>query len=127
MSVLKVRDANGKWVGIPSIKGEAGNFEPHARQHAIDGDDTLTPADIGAADRDHTHTPDEIGAAHQDHSHTPAEIGAAESVHNHDEQYYTKDEMNNRLANISPWAYGTDDLEAGVSSLGTGRLYFVYE
>ena len=127
MSVLKVRDENGKWASIPSIKGEPGVFEPHARQHSIDGDDTSTPADIGAADLNHTHTPEEIGAAREDHTHTPNEIGAAKEIHNHDDLYYTKEEMELKLTNVRPWAYGTEDLEAGVSSLGTGRLYFVYE
>lgn len=47
--------------------------------------------------------------------------------HNHDERYYTKEEMLIKLANNQPWAYSTMDLEAGVDSLGQGRLYFVYE
>ena len=55
MNVLKIKDENGNWIGIPSIKGEKGDkgdtggFEAHAERHAIGGDDPITPASIGAA------------------------------------------------------------------------------
>ena len=49
-------------------------------------------------------TPEHIGAAPAGHTHTPERIGAAPA-----------------------YSYGTEDLEAGVSELKTGTLYFVYE
>lgn len=59
---------------------------------------------LGAAPADHTHTIEDLEAASVDHTHTAAEIGAAPA-----------------------YTYGTEDLEAGVSELTTGTLYFVYE
>ena len=93
MSVLKVRDENGKWVGIPSIKGEDGRIETHADRHKIGGEDELKPEDIGAASVHHAHSYSEVGASPVDHTHTPAEIGSAPVDHNHDERYFTKPEM----------------------------------
>lgn len=49
-------------------------------------------------------TPGNIGAAPASHKHTAADVGAAPA-----------------------YTYGTADLTAGVSSLETGKLYFVYE
>ncbi|MBQ3108296.1 MAG: BppU family phage baseplate upper protein [Clostridia bacterium] len=45
--------------GIP--RGRDGdNSLPHAAQHAVDGDDAVTPASIGAASAQHTHTLTEL-------------------------------------------------------------------
>lgn len=41
-----------------------------------------------------------------------------------DEFYY---EYQGQLGEAPPYTYGTEDLEAGVSKLETGKLYFVYE
>ena len=103
-------------------------FEKHSSRHAIGGEDAITPADIGAADRNHTHTLAELGAADVDHTHSPASIGAAEAGHNHDDRYYTEAEVDYLVGQRAlAYAWDTLDLEAGVSPLGTGRLYFVYE
>lgn len=77
MSVLRIKDKNGKWVGITTIQGEPGkgfdNLTPedigaasiedvraiekskaplnHASQHSTDGTDPITPADIGAVSK----------------------------------------------------------------------------
>ena len=102
-------------------------FADHSSRHAIGGADQLFPSDIGAASANHSHSPDEIGAAHAAHSHTPAEIGAAEADHNHDDRYYTKNEMEIKLVNAQPWTKSTEDLVAGVDTLASGRVYFVYE
>ena len=76
MSVLKIKDSKGRWVGIPSIRGEDGTVELHASEHEIGGRDELTPEMIGASRVDHSHTPDEVGAAPKVHTHTPTEVGA---------------------------------------------------
>lgn len=41
---------------------------------------------------------------------------------------YTKEEIDAKVDAKAPmYSYGTDDLEAGVSPLETGKLHFVYE
>ena len=129
MSVLKVRDANGKWVSIPSIKGEDGSVETHADRHRIGGEDQLRPKDIGAAEFNHTHSPFDCGAAPENHTHTPADIGASPIGHNHDERYYTETEVDNLLATRAPkHTWGTEDIEAGSPSAEPeGTLHLVVE
>ena len=156
MSVLKIQDEKGRWIGVPSIKGEAGQVVDHAERHAQGGFDEISPEMIGASRDDHTHTPEEIGASPADHTHsledlgaaseghthsleelgaaskghthTASEVGASPAGHNHDERYYTEAEVNALLATKAPaYTAGTEDLEAGVSPLASGTLYFVYE
>jgi len=58
-------------------------------------------------------TPESIGAA------TKAEVQTAQA---------TANEAKSLAGSKAPmYTYGTDDLEAGVSQLETGKLYFVYE
>ena len=109
MSILKIRDENGNWVCVPAMKGEKGDpggVDGHASQHAIWGDDPISPSDIGAASEMHAHSPEEIGAspaghshtaeelgvAKEGHSHTAEELGAATADHRHDDVYYSKEE-----------------------------------
>lgn len=52
MSILKIKDENGKWAGITTIKGDKGDpgdTVAHAHRHAKGGVDELTIEDIGAA------------------------------------------------------------------------------
>ena len=47
---------------------------------------------------------------------------------NPENNYVTKDEVADLIANAAPaYTYGTEDLEAGVTHLESGKLYFVYE
>ena len=109
MSILKIRDENGNWVCVPAMKGEKGEpggVDGHASQHAIWGDDPISPSDIGAASEMHAHSPEEIGAspaghshtaeelgvAKEGHSHTAEELGVATADHRHDDVYYSKEE-----------------------------------
>lgn len=120
MSVLKIKDENGKWVGVTSIKGEKGDKGDgagtiHASQHFANGDDPIKPSDIGAATAGHTHT--------------ASEVGASPAVHNHDERYYTEGEVDTKLGTKAPaYTYGTTDVQAGSASpYANGTLHFVYE
>lgn len=52
MSVLKIKDENGNWIGVTTIKGEKGEpggFVEHAEAHSSGGTDPITPESIGAA------------------------------------------------------------------------------
>lgn len=129
MSILKIKDENGNWVGIPSIKGDkgdSGDTVAHAHRHARGGVDELTPEAIGAADLVHFHSPEEIGAATAEHTHTPesigaspkghthtaSEVGASPEGHNHDERYYTEAEVNQLLEGKAE----TDEVNASLSA-----------
>lgn len=131
MSVLKIKDENGNWIGIPTIRGEKGDpgdQVEHAARHAKGGTDEITPSSIGAAEERHTHSCSDVGAAASNHTHTPESIGAASTSHTHDDLYYTEREVNEMLSEKAPaYSYGTDDLTAGTSELTTGKLHFVYE
>ena len=131
MSVLKIKDENGNWVGVPSISGEKGapgDAVAHAHRHATGGEDELTPEAIGASPKGHTHT--------------ASEVGASPEGHNHDERYYTEaevnqllegkaetDEVNASLSAKAPFpTWGTEDIEAGsASSSPTGTIQYVIE
>lgn len=66
MSVLKIKDENGNWVGIQTVqgdKGEPGDSAAHAHRHYMGGADPIDPEMIGASPLWHTHTPRDIGAA----------------------------------------------------------------
>ena len=132
MSVLKIRDENGKFVCIPSLKGEKGDpgdAQGHSHQHAIGGNDELTPADIGAAYDMHGHSAEEVGAAPIGHTHTADEVGASPLGHTHDDRYYTETEVKALLADKAPkHTYGYDDIEAGsASNEPEGTLHLVIE
>lgn len=90
----------------------------HADTHAADGADAITPESIGAADAEHSHTAEDVGAADADHTHTPADIGAAAEGHTH---------TPSAIGAAPAYTYGTEDMEAGVTPLASGTLYFVYE
>ena len=196
MSVLKIKDENGNWIGIQTIqgdKGEPGDSAAHAQRHCKGAADEILPEYIGAAREDHTHLPEDIGAADICHTHNPADIGAVNKygdtvhgnlnvngafaversdnnrkartvVHNNDDkeadfQNFTDDSnyVGIRLATEAKGAgdaakvvhmkngqfasfpilhtgnkekiftFGTEDLTAGTTPLGTGQLHFVYE
>lgn len=196
MSVLKIKDENGNWIGITSIKGDKG-----------DKGDVVSPEEIGAATaEDMAQAQYDIGmlqgdaqffAAHTSntnnpHGVTPAQIGAVSKsgdtvgsltvdgaltvmrsdsnrkartvAHNNadkevDFQNYGDDNnyVSIRVATEAKgvgdavkvtqmnggqfssytmlhtgnkekiFTYGTEDLEAGTTPLGTGQLHFVYE
>jgi hypothetical protein len=143
MSVLKIQDEKGRWIGVPSIKGEDGQVVDHAERHAQGGfdeilpemigasrdDHTHTPEDIGASPANHTHSLEELGAASKGHTHTASEVGASPAGHNHDERYFTESEVNALLATKAPaHTYSTTDVEAGsASSEPEGTLHLVLE
>lgn len=65
-------------------------------------------------------TPESIGAA------TKAEVQTAQRTA--DNANITANSALNASATKAPmYSYGTEDLEAGVSTLETGKLHFVYE
>jgi hypothetical protein len=65
-------------------------------------------------------TPESIGAA------TKAEVQSAQTTA--DNANITANSALNQSASKAPmYDYGTEDLEAGVSALDEGKLYFVYE
>ena len=104
MSVLKIKNKKGEWVGITSIKGEKGDpgdIASHAACHASDSTDPITPS----------------------------QIGAALSDHNHDERYYTEAEVNSLLAQNAPFpTWGEEDIiEGDVSYSPTGTVHYVIE
>ena len=132
MSVLKIKDSKGRWVGIPSIRGEDGTVEIHASEHEIGGRDELTPEMIGASPVDHSHTLEELGAASKDHTHSLEEFGAASEEHTHtpEEIGAAKAEHTHTLESLGAapaYSYGTADLTAGTSKLDTGKVHYVYE
>lgn len=53
--------------------------------------------------------------------------GKAAGDHDHGDMYYTKEEVDERLQNAGSITYGTEDLEAGVSPLAEGAIYFRYK
>lgn len=196
MSVLKIKDENGNWIGITSIKGDKG-----------DKGDVVSPEEIGAATaEDMENVKFQVGVLNDDasrfyshanskdnpHGVTPAQIGAvsksgdtvgsltvdgaltvmrsdsnrkARTVsHNNadkevDFQNYGDDSnyVSIRVATEAKgvgdavkvtqmnggqfssytmlhtgnkekiFTYGTEDLTAGTTPLGTGQLHFVYE
>lgn len=194
MSVLRIKDENGNWVGITTIKGEKGDpgdTGEHAETHFSGGIDPILPEDIGAVPysrfREHL---EDYG---NPHGVTPADIGAVDRLgdtvngnlnvngafaversdsnrkartvaHNNadkevDFQNYGDDSnyVSVRVATETKgvgdavkvtqmkdgqysdftmlhtgnkekiFTYGTEDLTAGSSPLGTGQLHFVYE
>ena len=201
MSVLKTRDENGNWGGVPTIKGEkgeAGDQVAHAERHAKGGTDEITPSSIGAATSEEVEEIRASGNSHAENKNNPhgvtaSQIGAVSKsgdtvngnlnvngaltvkrsdnnrkartvVHNNTEkeadfQNYADDNnyvgirlateekgagdaakvvhMKNGTFGSYPilhtgnkekiFTFGTEDLTAGTSPLGTGQLHFVYE
>ena len=147
MSVLKVRDENGNWIEIPSIKGdkgEAGDLSPHAHRHKTGGEDAITPADIGAAEANHTHTAEDVGAASIMHRNThaigvadpliPSDIGAAEENHASRHAIGGVDRIKPADIGASPEHYivsssNESATDSGIigSALASGKLLVVYE
>lgn len=127
MSVLKVKNEKGEWVGIPSIKGEKGD------------PGELTPEQLDAINRAAEAVADADEALSQVNAHilnesnphkvTPEQIGASPTGHNHDERYYTEAEANALLATKAPFpTWGTEDIEAGSASASpTGTVHYVIE
>lgn len=189
MSVLKVKNANGEWVSITSIKGEKGDkgdgLTPEQEYALIkastDASEALDQTNAHLANKNNPHgvTPSQIGAVSKNGDAVNGNLNvngafmversdnnrkARTVVHNNadkeaDFQNFTDDSnyVGIRLATEEKGAgdaakvvhmkngqfasfpilhtgnkekiftFGTDDLEAGTSPLGTGQLYFVYE
>ena len=124
MSVLKIKDENGNWIGIPSIKGEDGKaegFAVHSSKHAKGAEDAISPASIGAA------TEEALAAvsAVANEAKTKAETGittanAAAST--------AADALDTANSKAPMYTLGTSDIEAGSPSTEPeGSLHFVYE
>ena len=93
MSVLKVKNANGEWVSITSIKGEKGDkgdpggisseefasVGEAAADAEIKAEDALMQLHEHQADKNNPHgiTAEQIGAAGAGHTHSASEVGAA--------------------------------------------------
>ncbi|MGI6029755.1 MAG: hypothetical protein ACOX81_10185 [Candidatus Heteroscillospira sp.] len=91
-------------IPTPDVSGQIGTHNADGTAHgdirsALSGHVGDGEKHITAAERTAWN-----GKAEGNHMHTPASIGAAPA-----------------------YTYGTADLEAGTSSLATGKLYFVYE
>lgn len=150
MSVLKMKDENGNWVGIPTIKGEKGDpgdLVPHSYRHYKGAGDEILPSDIGAADAKHTHSLADLGAAPLSHASTSTTHGAGDSNnYGHVKLSDSVSSTSGASAGIAAtpaavkrvydiangkapaYTYGTADVEAGSASpYENGTLHFVYE
>ncbi len=124
MSVLKIKDKDGNWVGIQTIKGDKGDpgdTNPHAERHTYWGEDPITPESIGAA------TSGEVSEALINASKANALAGDA--LQEARAAQSTADAAQAAANSKAPaYTYGTDDVEAGSASPhATGTLHFVYE
>lgn len=103
--------ANEQWNDLASLENIGAASAVHKSTHATGGTDVLSPSDIGAAAASHNQAASTISAgtlAGQVVANATA-VGALGTA---------------QVRNISA---GTADLTAGVSTLTTGDLYFVYE
>ena len=103
---------------IATLNGYVGSIAvPTSRKvngKALSSDITLSASDVGARPSSWTPTASDVGAA-------PASHTSDSTVH------VTAEEKAAWNAQADAPSYGPEDLEAGTSSLETGRLYFVYE
>lgn len=145
MSVLKIKDENGNWVGIPSIKGEtgaSGDAGQHAHRHAKGGTDEITPESIGAATAVEVESVHDIAQnasivaadayvraeAAQSSADTATDI-ANSAVTTANSAATTANEAKIIAeSKATAYKYGTTDIVAGSASADvTGTLHFVYE
>ena len=103
---------------IATLNGYVGSIAvPTSRKvngKVLSSDVTLSASDVGARPSSWTPTASDVGAA-------PASHTSDSTVH------VTAEEKAAWNAKADAPSYGTEDLEAGTSSLETGKLYFVYE
>ena len=103
---------------ITTLNGYVGSIAvPTSRTvngKALSSDITLSASDVGARPSSWTPTASDVGAA-------PASHTSDSTVH------VTSKEKAAWNSKADAYSYGTEDLEAGTSSLETGKLYFVYE
>ena len=149
MSVLKIKDEKGRWIGIPSIKGADGAVSHHAESHEKGGFDEITPESIGAATEEAVAEADNKATtantkANQAYSlaetaanYATSALGTsgtaqatADTAKSRADEAYAKAEEAKTIANSKApaYTYGTDDISAGSTSpYATGTLHFVYE
>lgn len=145
MSVLKIRDENGNWIGIPSIKGEDGKaegFAAHSAKHAKGAEDAISPASIGAATveeleavsgvANEAKTKAETGITKADNAASRAEeainIGSMANITANSAQSAATNALNLANSKAPMYTLGTADIEAGTASTEPeGTLHFIYE
>lgn len=96
---------------------------------------TYTAGDVGAAAKSHTHTIANVtnlqstlnGKAESSHTHTATEVGALPIGGGTLTGAVTASSPAIGTAGVRNIYAGTADMEAGVTALATGALYFVYE
>ena len=131
MSILKVKDKDGKWVSIPSIKGEKG--EPgetgaHASRHATGGTDAITPSMIGAV----KNNGDTVAGTYKHRDSKLEGSGARVFAENGFKIAYQDDISSNtssrHILSVNPYSSGTEKaLQIGsVPEGGTSTWYDVY-
>lgn len=145
MSVLKIRDENGNWIGIPSIKGEDGKaegFALHSSKHAKGAEDAISPASIGAATVEELEAVSGVANEAKTKAETGitnaanAEIKASEALDTATvaigdaatARTAANDALNVANSKAPMYTLGTADIEAGSPSTEPeGSLHFVYE
>lgn len=106
---------------------------------ALSSDITLSASDVGARPSSWTPSASDVGAVPTSRTVNgkalssnitlaASDVGAAPASHTSDTAVHvTAEEKTAWNAKADAPSYGTEDLEAGTSSLETGKLYFVYE
>jgi len=153
MPVLYIRDGNGKFVPIPSIRGSNGKSAyEQAKEGGYNGteEEFIVLLNSSTAHWVNYHNPhnvtkEQLGLSNVDNTSDtikPVSLPQASAIAEAkragtDAQSYLNSHIENKsnphgvtveqIGAAPAYTYGTDDLTPGESELETGQLYFVYE